>query len=343
MAIANLAVRPTTPIPARPLVLGPPPVPGRSTASSSPSDAVRLSSTGQAKGAIPATGLAFLPSQKAQVENALLTPAQRQLMNTPAFGNIYRNFDLLSDRQQQASLQKLELFVNKYPQFLDALNKVPNPRYGDGFQFFFIPPEDHKRWKDVPEGVRGMGGSVNYSGIVYSSPALSVLKNDSKLKMALHYLSQGTVDAVSAVKPGMVALDVGGMFTDSSEDTFAHEMGHVLHAYFMTNAEQLEVWAIYTEANQSDKGFLTDYSRTNHMEFFAEGVEAYLKQDAQGRFIEREQLQQTNPRLYSFVRKLLEPGVSGPASEPLNAAWTVTRGKANDAAKAIKNLFSKTP
>lgn len=339
MAIANVAVRPTAPVSARQPGFGPPSGSTGASSGFSGSDAVRLSGTGQAKGSIPANRLMALSAP----ENSLLTPSQRKLMSTPAFRNVYRNFDLLTPRQQQACLQKFELFQAKYPDFLNRLDKIPNSRYGDGFQFFFIPPEDNQRWKDIPEGVRGMGGSVNYSGIVYSSPALSVIKGDSKLKMALHALSQGAVDAFSAVKPGKVALDVGGMFTDSSPDTFAHEMAHILNAYFMSNAEQLEAWSIYTEARQNDKGFLTEYSRTNHMEFFAEGVEAYLKQDVQGSFIEREQLQQTNPRLYAFVRKLLEPGVKGPAPETLNDAWTITQGKAKDAAKAVKNLFSKAP
>lgn len=343
MALANVAIRQTQSIPSRPIVSGIQSVSTPRTVSPGLTDSVRFSKNSQTKGAIPATGLALLPSQANKAENPLLTTAQRKLMNTPAFSNVYRNFDLLNPSQQQASLQKLELFVKKYPQFLDILNQIPNPRYGDGFQFFFIPPEDNTRWKDIPEGVRGMGGSVNYSGIVYSSPAFSLIKSDSKLKTALHTLSQGVVDAVSAVKPGRVALDVGGMFTDSSEDTFSHEMGHILNAYFMSNAEQLELWAIYTDADQSNKGFLTDYSRTNHMEFFAEGVESYFKQDTQGNFIERDQFQQTNPRLYAFVRKLLEPGVSATAPDALNSALTVTRGKAKDAAQAIKHLFQKAP
>lgn len=345
MAVQSFAVRRTTAIPARPLVLGPPPRPisAKSTPGFGAADAIQLSSVATTKGLLNDTGVMDLPNRAPRVENPLLSPAQRQLMNSPAFLNVYRNFDLLSNSQQQACLQKVELLQQKYPQFLDTLNKVSNPRYGEGFQYFIIPPEDHKRWKDIPAGVRGMGGGTNYSGIVYSSPALSLMKNDSKLKLALNYLSQGTVDAVSVVKPGKLALDVGGMFTDSGENTFAHEMGHVLHAYFMPNAEQLEIWSIYTEANQSDKGFITDYSRTNHMEFFAEGVEAFLKQDGQGNFIERDMLKQTNPRLYSFVAKMLEPGNKGQATEPLSDAWTVTRGKAKDSYKAIKNLFSKAP
>lgn len=343
MAIANVAVRSTTPVPVRPLVLGPPPSPSSPALNVSGADAVRLSAVSQAKGNFPATGVMDLPNRAPKVANPLLTPAQRRLMESPGFLNVYRNFDLLDQRMQQACLQKLELFIDKHPQFLDVLNKVSNPRYGDGFQFFIVPPEDHKRWKDVPAGVRGPGGAVDYSGIVYSSPALSVLKSDSKFKTALNYLSQGTVDLVSAVKPGRVALDVGGMFTDSSEDTFAHEMGHVLHAYFMSNADQLEIWAIFTEARQNDKGFITDYARTNHMEFFAEGVEAYLKQDSRGNFYERESLRETNPRLFAFVADMLDPGRKSPASKPLSDAWTVSSGKAKDSFKAIKNLFSKAP
>lgn len=100
----------------------------------------------------------------------------------------------------------------------------------------------------------------------------------------------------------------------------------------MSNADQLELWAIYTEADQSNQGFITDYARTKHMEFFAEAVEACIHQDAQGRFSKKRQgLRDTNPRFYNLVPKLLEPGVTGPAPKPLSAAWTVARGKANDA------------
>lgn len=341
MAIASIAVRPTAPVSSRPFVLGASPTGNRSQ-SESTSDSVRFSQASQAKGMIPGTGVMDLPS-RVPVENPLLTPAQRQTMRSPAFANVYRNFDLLSPAQQQACLQKLALFEAKYPRFLTVLNQVPNAQYGKGFQFFFIPAENNPRWKDIPAGVRGNGGSVDYSGIVYSSPALAVLKGDSPVKSALQAVSQGAVTAFSAVKPGVVALDVGGMFTNAGADTFAHEMGHVIQGYFMSNAEQLEIWAIYSEARNTGKGFISDYAKTNHMEFFSESVEAYLRQDAQGRFVERDKLQQTNPRLFAFIRKQLEPGVSGPEATLLISAWTVARTKTGNASQAIRKLFTSKP
>lgn len=270
-----------------------------------------------------------------------LTPTQRRLVQSPAFRNVYRNFDLLNQRQQQLVLQKLEFFLEKYPHFLDTLNQVQNARYGDGFQFFFIPPQEHTQWAEIPEAVRGLGGPVKYSGIVYSSPALSMIKNESRLKTVLHDMAQGLVDVFSNVRPGKVELDVGGMFTNTNEDTFVHEMAHVLNAYFMSNTEQLEVWSIYTDAERDNSGFLTDYSRTNHMEFFAEGVEAYFKQDAMGRFIERQKLQVTNPRLYAFVRKLVEPSVQEPSPRLLESTMKILQGKAQAAGSGLKKMVMK--
>lgn len=252
-----------------------------------------------------------------------------QLRHSGSFRNVYRNFDLVPAPTQEAILKKLQLIQSKYPDFLQRLEKVDNPKYGNGFQFFFVPEEKHDRWAAIPSGVRGTGGTTDYIGIVYSSPAISVLKNDhSPIKKALHYISQGAMEAMQYIRPQQAALDVGGMFTDISEDTYTHEMGHVLHGYMMSNQDQLEIWSIYAEAERTGQGFITDYARTNHMEFFAEAVEAYLHQDSQGHFTSRESLQKTNPHLYRFTERMLEPGVHSQGQDPYVSASIIGQGKA---------------
>ncbi|PIQ23071.1 hypothetical protein COW36_09865 [bacterium (Candidatus Blackallbacteria) CG17_big_fil_post_rev_8_21_14_2_50_48_46] len=268
-----------------------------------------------------------------------LTPSQQNLQRSADFQNIYRNFDILPGSTQKGVLNKLELILKKYPDFMTRLQQVDNPQYGAGFQFFFIPPHESPRWQPIPAGVRGTTAATDYSGIVFSSPVQSVLKQDGLIRKGMQVLTMGVMEGVNRLRKEPTALDVGGMFNDSSPDTFAHEMGHVLHSYFLSSAEQLEIWAIYSMAQESNSGFISDYSRTNHMEFLAEGVEAYLQQDYQGNFSEREHLKTTNPRLYDFVERMLEPGVARTgAQDPLLSAWIVARTKGADAASALKNL-----
>lgn len=265
-----------------------------------------------------------------------------QLRHSGSFRNVYRNFDLLPANTQESVLKKLQMFQTKYPDFLQRLEHVDNPKYGKGFQFFFIPDEKHERWADIPSGVRGTGGTPDYIGIVYSSPAISVLKNEySPIKKGLHYMSQGVMEAMKYIRPQQAALDVGGMFTDISEDTYTHEMGHVLHGYFMSNQDQLEIWSIYTEAEQTGKGFITDYARTNHMEFFAEAVEAYMQQDSKGNFTARDYLQQTNPHLFEFTRRMLEPGVNTPGQDPYVSASIIGKGKAEKGYEMLMEFKNK--
>jgi len=269
---------------------------------------------------------------------ANLTPRQWQLQRSADFQNVFRHFDVLPGNTQKGVLSKLELFIDKHPDFLTRLQKVDNPKYGAGFQFFFIPQKDDPRWQDVPSGVRGTGGDVSYTGIVYSSPQ-ALIKKDGFLSRGLQSLSRGAMEIVGTVKPSVGALDVGGMFTDSSEDTFAHEMGHVLHSYFLSNQEQLEIWAIFSLSKSADQGFITDYARTNHMEFFAEGVEAYFQQDYQGKFNARDHLKETNPRLHDFVRRVLDPEAErGLAQDPAVSAWLIAKTKGLDAASALQSL-----
>jgi hypothetical protein len=116
-------------------------------------------------------------------------------------------------------------------------------------------------------------------------------------------------------------------------------MGHVLHSYFLSNQEQLEIWAIFSLSKSADQGFITDYARTNHMEFFAEGVEAYFQQDYQGKFNARDHLKETNPRLHDFVRRVLDPEAErGLAQDPAVSAWLIAKTKGLDAASALQSL-----
>jgi hypothetical protein len=268
-----------------------------------------------------------------------LTQNQWQIQRSADFQNIYRNFDILPGDTQKGVLNKLELLLKKYPDFMTRLQAVENPKHGNGFQFFFIPEKDDPRWADIPTGVRGSGGVSSYTGIVYSSPALAVFQKDGLARTGLQGLAMGVMEVVGKARPDVGALDVGGMFRNSSPDTFAHEMGHVLHGYFLSNQEQLEIWAIYSLAQESDQGFISNYSKTNHMEFLAEGVESYLQQDSQGNFNDRERLKETNPRLYDFVRRVLEPGADrSQAQDPYLSTWIIARTKGLDPASALKSL-----
>lgn len=271
-----------------------------------------------------------------------LSEELNQLRHSGSFRNVYRNFDLVPTHTQTAILKKLQLIQTKYPDFLQRLEKVDNPKYGNGFQFFFVPEEKHDRWAAIPSGVRGTGGTTDYIGIVYSSPAISVIKNDhSPIKKALHYMSQGAMEAMKYIRPQQAALDVGGMFTDISEDTYTHEMGHVIHGYMMSNQDQLEIWSIYAEAERTGQGFITDYARSNHMEFFAEAVEAYLHQDSQGNFTGREYLQKTNPHLYQFTQRMLEPGVNSRGQDPYVSAAIIGQGKAEQGLDLLQEWKAK--
>lgn len=268
-----------------------------------------------------------------------LTPSQQQILNSADFQNIFRNFDVLPAETQHGVLQKLEQLLKTHPDFMTRLQQVDNPQYGPGFQFFFVPPHGDPRWSDVPAGVRGTGPAVDFSGIVFSSPAQTVLKQDGFIRKGLQWLTMEAVEAINQVRKEPIALDSGGMFSDSSADTFAHEMGHVLHSYFLNSAEQLEIWAIYSQAQEANQGFITDYSRTNHMEFFAEGVEAYLQQDAQGNFSGRDALKKTNPQLYQLVERLLEPGADrSKPQDPALSAWIIARTKGLSASQALQQL-----
>lgn len=263
------------------------------------------------------------------------------LKQADLFHQVYRNFDLLPENTQNDVLTKLNLFIDKYPDFLERLNNVDNPKYGKGFQFYFIPPEQHERWEAIPTAVRGTGGYTDYIGIVYSNPITNALPKDGLLgaaSKAMTYLSIGVTHVMGKVKESAPDLDVGGMFTDVTADTFSHEMAHAMHAYVLSNEEKLEIWAIYAEAEDTGEGFITNYAKTNHFEFFAEGVEAYMHQNHKGEFDQRADLLKTNPKLYNFVQRLIEPGVERQAGDTWDATFTILKAKAKNAAEAVRNL-----
>lgn len=230
------------------------------------------------------------------------------ITKTNDFKTVFPNFSDLDQDKQTKVLEKLNVYLKKYPNFLNMLAKIDNPKYGDGFQFFFVPEKvDPKSTSGTAIINKAMGTSA--SGIIFGGSA-GVLQN-SLLKTPVAKISQAVVNnGIFGYKldNAKASLDVGGMFVSSSEDTFAHEMAHVVHGYFMTNNERLELWSIYAETKKSGE-FITDYSKTNHMEFFSEGVEAYLKKDISGNFPEREELKNKNPKLYKFVAKKIDENV----------------------------------
>lgn len=68
-------------------------------------------------------------------------------------------------------------------------------------------------------------------GIVFGVSG-GVLEN-SILKTSIARISQSVInDGIFGYKLNTTRknLDIGGMFTSVSEDTFSHEMGHVIHS-----------------------------------------------------------------------------------------------------------------
>ncbi len=265
------------------------------------------------------------------------------------FKTVFPNFSILDKPKQTEILKKLDFFQKKYPDFLSKLAKVDNPEYGQGFQFFFVPDENKPEYKDSP-GIalmdKAMGeGSI---GIVFGGSS-GVLEN-SILKGPIGKLSQSVVnDGVFGKKfdKSAITLDVGGMFTSVSGDTFGHEMTHVLHSYFLTNNERGELWSIYISSDK-DKEFINDYSKKNHAEFFADGVEEYLRQDASGNFPDRENLKKTNKKLYDFVAKVIEPDIKRTTTQSsfkslgVISSYGVSSGYnylSNKLSSAVKKIF----
>lgn len=295
------------------------------------------------------------PVDKKEVASSLLSkndtlsikyPKSDNIRQTKEFKTVFPNFDALDQNKQVKVMQKINLYMAKYPDFLTKLSKIDNPKYGDGFQFFFVPEKDNTKYSSSTALIgKAMGKTA--SGIVFGGTA-GVLEN-SILKNSVAKISQVAVNnGIMGHKfdNSKISLDVGGMYTNSSEDTFAHEMGHVVNAYFMSNNERLELWSIYAEAKDSGK-FPSEYSKTNNMEFFSEGVESYLKQDNSGKFTEREQLKNQNPDLYKFVAKEVDPDVK--KLETLSTAKSVgilgeyaADGLYNKSKIVINNTYSKT-
>lgn len=265
------------------------------------------------------------------------------ITQTKNFKTVFPNFDILDKSKQESILNKLSLIQKKYPDFVNNLAKVDNPQHGEGFQFFFVPDKADKNYNKLP-GVaiadKAMGDSA--IGIVFGGSG-GVLEN-SILKTPIARLSQSVInDGVFGYKLDTTRknLDIGGMFTSVSEDTFSHEMGHVIHSYVLNNAERGELWSIYIKSKDNDK-FLTDYSKTNHMEFFGEAIEAYLKQDSLGNFIEREDLKKKNPELYNFTARVIDSDVSrGTAQSKVKSLSTITSYGVESAYTAGKNFLSE--
>jgi len=239
---------------------------------------------------------------KKQINTSFFTA---DIQKNPDFKKVFPNFSVVVPEEQQAIIKKIELFQKKYPDFISRLASIDNPQYGPGFQYYFVPDKSHPEYKSVPK-VLDQAMSGRFAGIVFGGTE-DVL-SDTPLKKPVAFISQKVVN--SGLVSEKIALDLGGMYTTASANTFAHEMGHVIHSYFLTNQERLELWSIYGKARENGK-FITDYAKTNHMEFFAEGVEAYFHQDSSGKFDQREKLKKENIDLYLFVQKVLEPGVKG--------------------------------
>lgn len=265
------------------------------------------------------------------------------ITQTKNFKTVFPNFDILDKSKQESILNKLSLIQKKYPDFVNNLAKVDNPQHGEGFQFFFVPDKNNPGYNKLP-GVaiadKAMGD--NAIGIVFGGSG-GVLEN-SILKTPIARISQSVInDGVFGYKLDTTRknLDIGGMYTSVSEDTFSHEMGHVIHSYVLNNAERGELWSIYIKSKDNDK-FLTDYSKTNHMEFFGEAIEAYLKQDSSGNFIEREDLKKKNPELYNFTARVIDPDVSrGTAQSKVKSLSTITSYGVESAYTSGKNFLSE--
>lgn len=262
-------------------------------------------------------------------QNPALAPEFQELRYNPKFLTIYRNFDQLSNDRQTEVLTKLSLMIQKYPNFLDTLVNVDNNFHGNGFQFFFVPRNNPDRLATIPTPVKNMGGGSGTIGIVFGLPTEALIQSPL-IGKGINTLASLATKAVSHFKPSLVELETGGMYNDtySSGDLFSHEMGHVLHAHFMDRDQLAEVWAIFSQAEANDEGFISHYSRTNHMEFFAEGVEAYLEQNSKGEFIGRDKLKKVNPALFDFVQRMLEPGIDHKGPDAFNSAAEILKYKA---------------
>ncbi len=265
------------------------------------------------------------------------------IIKTSEFKTVFPNFSVLDASKQEQVLKKVGLFEKKYPGFINKLAKINNPKYGNGFQFFFVPNKNDPKYKDSP-GIsvveKAMGDSA--SGIVFGGTD-GILEN-SVIKKPVARLSQAIVGSdfiSSGLKSERIELDIGGMFTSSSEDTFAHEMGHVLHAYFLTNKERGELWSIFIKARDNDK-FISDYSKTNHMEFFGEGIEEYLKQDSSGNFTGRTDFKSKNPEFYNFVARVVDSNVNrGTPQSTLESFSTIVGYGIKSAYNVSKNFLSE--
>ena len=136
-------------------------------------------------------------------------------------------------------------------------------------------------------------------------------------------LTQIRIKGMSVVAPGQKSFDgrpwemVRGLYDNSRRiivigeenisyprhSTARHEFAHAFdHTFSEKNQRRLplsvQLWNLF---RQDREGLITEYAGTNPQEYFAESVEAYFRSAS------REELQQKDPKMYSYLENLFGP------------------------------------
>jgi len=80
---------------------------------------------------------------------------------------------------------------------------------------------------------------------------------------------------------------------DELLDTITHEVGH--NAHYNIRLDNWELALQWTELHKQNRGFVSDYARTNEFEDFAESYWVYVRNP--------ERLKATSPEKYEFMRQ----------------------------------------
>jgi hypothetical protein len=87
-------------------------------------------------------------------------------------------------------------------------------------------------------------------------------------------------------------------FTNARHTIYTHELAHVIH-FSMDRVKKYGEFTQSIESNyRAGNGFITDYSRTDEYEYFAESAEAFLSLD------QHDELKRVSPVMYELCDKL---------------------------------------
>lgn len=215
---------------------------------------------------------------------SLFSADEIALIDSTPFKLVFPNFMRLSLSQQRQVISELNVYLSHFPSLLYVLNGLKNDNYGPGFQFFFLNPDENQAFdKVIPKGVVGV---VMPGSNTVKDPLLRLLADKISLPM----------------------LDRGGLFINTlAHGVFSHEFAHVVHINLLNDDQRDKIKQLYSEAwnrmraSGGKEGFVSEYSKTNPYEYFADSMEYYLTGGAA-------KLKARDPKIHAFISELLAPG-----------------------------------